>query len=151
MTINLKDFGAGLLFIAIGLFFTVDALLHLRVGSALNMGPGYFPLVLGGILCALGAAIAVASLGKPNEGIGPVPWHGILMVIGGILFFAVTVRGLGFALALAGGTLMAALSSRRLRLPGALILAAAVAAFGVLVFVYGLRLPYPVLGRWITG
>ena len=151
MIINLKNFWAGVLFIGIGLYFALEAWLNLRVGSALNMGPGYFPIILGGILASLGLAIGLGSLGKVPEPLGAVPWRGLALVIGAILFFAFTVRGLGFAPALAGASLMAALSSGKMSLRGAVLLALAISAFGVLVFVVALRLPYPIVGRWIIG
>ena len=68
-----------------------------------------------------------------------------------ILFFALTVRGLGYAPALAGTGLLAGLSSGKLRFLPALIVAIAISAFGSLVFVYAIKLPYPLLGRWILG
>lgn len=150
MIINRKNLGAGLVFVALGLFFALQSLLRLRIGSALNMGPGYFPLVLGGILVALGVAIAVTGLRLPNEEQLPVPWRGLLLVFGSIVFFAVTVRGLGFMLALTGSSVMATLSTGRLGLLGTLLLSVAIAAFGTAVFVYGLKLPYPVVGPWLV-
>jgi hypothetical protein len=72
-----KDFWAGLMFIAFGLFFALFALgtpewldriageplvAGYHFGSAVRMGPAYFPAVLGGMLAALGAAVLVGSL-----------------------------------------------------------------------------------------
>lgn len=73
MTIrNPRDFWAGLMFITFGLAFVLIAagtpafldpvLGELRVpgyqmGSAVRMGPAYFPVVLGGLLATLGAVI----------------------------------------------------------------------------------------------
>ena len=47
MTVNIRDIGAGLIFIAIGLLFGLGSI-GLEIGTALRMGPGYFPLVLAG-------------------------------------------------------------------------------------------------------
>ena len=52
---NLKDCAAGMLFVAIGLLFAVNAWLGLSIGSAFAMGPGYFPILLGVILIGFGA------------------------------------------------------------------------------------------------
>ena len=49
-----KDFLAGLLFIAIGLV-AVAVARNYPFGTAMRMGSGYFPTVLGGILILLGA------------------------------------------------------------------------------------------------
>ena len=45
-----KDFWAGLMFIGFGLFFAIWAVTHYQMGTAVRMGPAYFPAVLGGLL-----------------------------------------------------------------------------------------------------
>ena len=47
-----KDFWAGLMFIGFGGFFMVWALTHYQMGTAVRMGPAYFPTMLGGLLVA---------------------------------------------------------------------------------------------------
>ena len=61
----------GALFVATGLFFFVQSL-GLEIGTAFKMGPGYFPLVLSGILVLLGLIIA-ASASKAGDDIGALP------------------------------------------------------------------------------
>ena len=56
-----KDFWAGLMFIGFGLFFVVWALTHYQMGTAVRMGPAYFPAVLGGLLAFLGAMVLLES------------------------------------------------------------------------------------------
>ena len=59
-----KDLWAGLHYIAvggIGMWIALDY----PFGSALRMGPGYFPTVLGGIMVAMG--IYVIALGLRKE------------------------------------------------------------------------------------
>ncbi|HEX5768157.1 MAG TPA: tripartite tricarboxylate transporter TctB family protein, partial [Burkholderiales bacterium] len=56
-----KDFWAGLMFIGFGLFFMAWALTHYQMGSAVRMGPAYFPTVLGGLLAFLGAMVLIES------------------------------------------------------------------------------------------
>jgi hypothetical protein len=59
------DLIAGLVFVAFGLAFAVAAARYDR-GSLLNMGPGYVPLLLGGLLVALGAAVGVKAYVSPD-------------------------------------------------------------------------------------
>jgi len=151
MQVNTRDLAAGAVFVAIGLFFGLNAWFGLRIGQAYAMGPGYFPVVLGGVLVALGVGIAAAAVGGAREAIGIIPWRGVVLVSAAILFFAVTVRGLGMAPALAGATFFAALSSGRMSWPGAILLALCLTAFCVLLFLFALRLPYPVLGPWLRA
>jgi len=53
---NGKDFWAGLMFIGTGVAFTLGAQ-NYPMGSAVRMGPAYFPTMLGGLLALLGAII----------------------------------------------------------------------------------------------
>lgn len=53
---NGKDFWAGLMFIGFGLGFMLVAR-NYPMGSAVRMGPAYFPTVLGGLLAVLGAMV----------------------------------------------------------------------------------------------
>ena len=45
-----KDFWSGLMFIVTGLFFLIWAVIHYNMGTAVRMGPAYFPVLLGGLL-----------------------------------------------------------------------------------------------------
>lgn len=150
MAINLKDLAAGFIFVAIGAFFAGDAVLTLRMGSTLNMGPGYFPAVLGGLLIAFGLAIAASGLGRKREPFGPVSVRGFVLVMAAIVFFGFTVRGLGFVPALFGTVLMSSLASRQVSLKLALTVSVALTVFATAVFVGALGLPYPLLGRWLS-
>lgn len=145
-----KDIAAGLLFMLIGLGFAVTALVKLRLGTALSMGPGYFPVILGTLLAALGLAIALAGLRKAPEPLGRMPWARALPVLGAIVLFGTTVRGLGFAPALMMTALVAA-KAGGMTWRGALLTAALLTLFCTLIFVEALGLPYPTLGRWLRA
>jgi hypothetical protein len=56
-----KDFWAGLMFIGVGLFFMIWAMTHYQMGTAVRMGPAYFPTMLGGLLAFLGALVLIES------------------------------------------------------------------------------------------
>jgi hypothetical protein len=53
---NGKDFWAGLMFMGFGLWFALVSQ-NYPMGSAVRMGPAYFPTVLGGMLVVLGAMV----------------------------------------------------------------------------------------------
>jgi hypothetical protein len=53
---NGKDFWAGLMFAGFGLGFMLVSF-NYPMGSAVRMGPAYFPTVLGGMLAVLGAVV----------------------------------------------------------------------------------------------
>lgn len=57
-----KDFWAGAMFVGVGVFFLVWAVANYQMGTAVRMGPAYFPVLLGGLLTVLGAIVLMSSL-----------------------------------------------------------------------------------------
>jgi hypothetical protein len=49
------------MFIGVGGFFMLWAITHYQMGTAVRMGPAYFPTVLGGLLVFLGALVFIES------------------------------------------------------------------------------------------
>jgi hypothetical protein len=70
-----KDFWAGVMFIGSGLFFAAWAVTHYQMGSAVRMGPAYFPAVLGGLLAVLGLIILLGSLALGDETKPAMPFN----------------------------------------------------------------------------
>ena len=110
------------------------------------MGPGYFPLALGGILVLLGLLI----MGKgfiPGSGaeerLGSVPWRALVLIVLAVLFFGLTVRGLGLVPATAVTALLTALASSRTSILAAVAIAAGLTVLCVLIFVVALQLGCP--------
>src|SRR5215217_7886996 len=140
MAFNTRDASAGLIFVAIAALFALGSL-RLELGTALRMGPGYFPLVLSGLLAALGVAIIVCSLREAPVPAGAVPMRGLPLILLAPVVFGLTVRGLGLVPAVALVVLLSAFASRRMGVALALALTVGLTAFCVLVFSYGLGLP----------
>jgi hypothetical protein len=146
-----KDTLAGAMFIAIGLAFAVAASDY-TIGTALRMGPGYFPLVLGGLLVLLGVLTVVKGFVAPDEGeLGPVPWRALALLLGAVVFFGYAVRGLGLLPTLFLTTFLAAFAGYRARLMRALVTATGLTVMCWLIFVEALQLRLPLLGTWIGG
>jgi hypothetical protein len=149
-SIDRADAAAGLLFILFALFFGLQSL-GLELGTAFRMGPGYFPLVLSGVLMLFGLAILFNAIkSEGGEGMGSFAWRGIAFILPAPIFFGLTVRGLGFVPAIFLTTLIAGLASLKMRLHWALLLAVAVTVFSTLVFSYALGLPFRRIGPWLT-
>jgi Tripartite tricarboxylate transporter TctB family len=145
------DILAGLIFVAFGLAFATTSLSY-EIGTPLRMGPGYFPLALGGILVLLGLLIAgkgfVSSSGA-EERLGSVPWRALVLIVVALLFFGLTVRGLGLVLATAVTALLTALASHRTGILAAVAIAAGLTVLCVLIFVLALQLRLPLVGPWL--
>jgi len=116
------------------------------------MGPGAFPFVLGGLLTIFGGVVIAKSLvAGDGEAIGAIPWRAIVLILGGILFFGATVRGLGLVPSLFVAVLMSALASQQARLVAALATAVGLTIMCILIFVVALQLRLPLIGPWLGG
>lgn len=144
----LKDILAGGIFIVLGVAFAAGSLAY-EIGSPLRMGPGYVPLVLGGILVGFGLLIiGKGFIAGEGESIGRVDWRAVFLITAALLFFGITVRGVGVAGALLGSSLLAALARSETSIRQALIIAVALTALSVVVFIFALQLRLPLLGIW---
>ncbi len=86
-----KDFWAGVMFVGFGLFFLVWAVTHYQMGSAVRMGPAYFPAMLGGLLAFLGGLVLVEAFAfhaKPEDRKVQISLNIIDMAIGVAVFVA---------------------------------------------------------------
>ena len=142
-----KDFWAGVMFGG----FAVVALLAARgyaFGSAGKMGPGYFPLLLGGVLGLLSAILIGRSVVIEGE---PLPRFHVLplaVIAVAVCLFGFFIEPFGLIVALAVLTVLSASAGSQFRLPEVLALTVALIVFSVGVFVYALGLPIPI---WPTG
>ncbi|CAN7617181.1 MAG: tripartite tricarboxylate transporter TctB family protein [Rhizobium sp.] len=138
----------GALFIGIGCFFIYQCL-NLELGTALRMGPGYFPLLLAVVLTCLGLIVLIQATRVQGEPLGPIALRGMAFILPAPIVFGLTVRGLGFVPSLFVVALIAAFASSRMKVPLAIILAAAITFFSVAVFSYALGLPFERFGPWV--
>ena len=81
-----KDFWAGLMFISVGLFFVAWALTHYQMGSAVRMGPAYFPAVLGGLLAFLGVLVLIEAFAMEGPPL-VLPFNILDFILAILLFF----------------------------------------------------------------
>lgn len=145
----LKDVLAGAVFIMLGLAFAIGALDY-NIGTPLRMGPGYMPLVLGILVIGLGVGVVIKGfVAGQGEAIGGVDWRAIALIVVALLFFGLTVRGLGVAGALLGTTLLAALARSRTPLHEVLLISVGLTLLSVVLFIYVLQLRLPLTGPWL--
>ena len=138
-----KDFWAGLMFIAFGLAFAIVAQ-NYQMGTAVRMGPAYFPTMLGGLLAVLGLVILVGSLVVEGPAVPRFFFKPVILVVIGTVLFGALMKPLGVVIATAALTVVGALGGLDFRWKEVAILSVVLAAFAVLVFVKGLGLPIPV-------
>ena len=96
---NNKDFLAGLLMIVVGAAGFYMALDY-PFGSALRMGPGYFPRVLAGILIAFGLYVGIRGLMSPERVEGIWGWKPLALITASLWLFGWLMDRTGLILAL---------------------------------------------------
>jgi hypothetical protein len=137
-----KDFWAGLMFIAFGLFFLVVAR-NYQMGSAVRMGPAYFPTVLGGLMAVLGAIVFFQGLAVKGEKVPTLVFKPIFFISLSLVLFGYLLKPLGFVLALVVLIFVCAFGGHEFKAKEVAILTVVLIIFSVLVFVKGLTLPFP--------
>src|SRR5690606_17797986 len=77
---NKQDFWAGIMFAVIGAFAALGSLRY-SMGTARDMGPGYFPFWLGICLGVLGAIVALRSVSAsaPISKLDPADWKTVAL------------------------------------------------------------------------
>jgi hypothetical protein len=151
MNVNIKDLGAGAIFVFFGLLYGSIAWFGLPIGQALNMGPGYFPVVLSGIILVLGVWIAGRGFidTEGREPFGVVPWRGVIMLGLATIIFAACAEQLGLLPGVFVTTFIATMANSKVKPLRAAFTSLCIALFCTAVFGYGIRLPIPVIGEWL--
>lgn len=144
-----RDFWAGLLFMGFGAFFCLYSITYYELGSASRMGPGYFPMLLGGFLFLLGLLITLKSLlfkSEEDDGgkFGRFDWHSFIVILGSVAIFAVLLRPAGLIPATAIMVFLSSFGNLPFRWKPTLILCVFLSALVWLIFVFGLNLMVPI-------
>jgi putative tricarboxylic transport membrane protein len=139
-----RDFFAGVIFLLFGLCAVLMGREY-PMGTARQMGAGYFPVVLGALLVLFGSVIGVRSLmvaGEKLENIGLRPLLLVLLAIGA---FAASVDSMGIVAATILMTVIGAAASPESRWREVVVLTLALLGLSVGAFTYGLGLPFKLL------
>ena len=137
-----SDLVAGILLVAFGLagaWMSVD----LRMGTAVSMGPGYFPLMIFSGVALLGLVVAVRGWrGAGAQVAGPL-WRPLFCITASLLAFALLIDSAGFVVAGMVSMLLSIKAQKHLNWVRALILSGSTVLATSLIFVVGLKLPFP--------
>ena len=139
---NSKQLVAGVLFVLIGAS-AIYLSREYSAGTATNMGPGYFPTLLGIILLGLGCIVIFQGVSQnlrdPVEDLELLP---LFFLTSSVIVFGLTVDKIG----LVGATFALVILSSYQRLFSkpieVLIIAAVLSSISVALFVYGIDLGF---------
>jgi len=138
------DLLTGLLFLALGGFVLVYGARY-PIGSAVRMGPGYFPRLISSGLALLGLVLVVRSLLRGGETIGGIALRPLVLVLIGTFAFGLLIERAGFWVASIALVFASRLVERDLRLAEVGGLALVLTALITVIFRYGLGLPIRLL------
>lgn len=141
---NRQNFAAGVFFTAFGVFAAVVARSY-TMGTAEDIGPGYFPFWLATLLAVLGAVLTATSLAPAahKTEVGHLDWKSTLWIVGSVVLFAALLQHLGVILSLAVLVMLSSMGSHEFTWKGAVGSTLVLAALVYLVFVVGLHLQFP--------
>ena len=140
-----RDFIAGLLMMAGGIFVALYASSNYQVGDAARMGPGYFPTMLGWILAFLGFVVAAFSFRTVVHILQPPPFtlRPFVAVIAAAALFAVLINRIGLIPTTVVVVVVTSSGSDSFRFPRALVLAVCLSVIAWTIFVFGLQMTLP--------
>lgn len=139
----MEDLLFGLFLAALAVMVFV-ATRKLQVGSAADMGPGYFPQAIAWGMLAFGVFFVGKSWVIPGDTILPPHWRALILIPLAVGVFAVLVMPAGLGLASFLAMVLASLASKETRLLEVIIFSAAISAASVLLFVKALAMPVPI-------
>ena len=132
-----RDAGGAVLLFIVGALLLIGQL-SLPRGTAVNMGAGYVPNILGwGILCvAILLSARAFRLSAPP--LNAVPWRALVTILGSFFVFAILIERAGLAIAASATILVAAGATAGYQWKSNLLLAVALTAFSIVLFKFGL-------------
>ena len=139
-----KDVWAGLFLIAVGVIAVVIAR-NYTFGTALRMGPGFFPTVLGGFLILSGLYILASGLRSGETLAGSWSLRALIVLPLALALFGVLIDRAGFIPAMLVLIFGSGLAGTDFRLIELLVFSVLLTALCAIVFVWALGLPYPLI------
>jgi hypothetical protein len=145
---NNRDFWAGVVYIALGVVGMWIARDY-PFGSALRMGPGYFPTVLGGIMIAFGIMVLLMGIKNNEKMKGTWSLRALIVLPLATAVFGFVMEEWGFIPAMVLLVPMSAASGNEFKWGEIILLTIGLTIICTGVFIYGLGLPYPLVkGFW---
>ncbi len=146
-----KGFASGLMFVAIGAVAGAIAM-NYRLGTTAAMGPGYFPLLISGLLAVLGLGVMLQSLGHAQgPAIPRTHFRSLLTVLLSFVLFGLALNYLGLLLTVAAMVVLAGVGEKGFKWRTVLLTAAALAVLSLVLFAYILGLPLKIWPSLSSG
>jgi len=142
-----KDVWAGLFLIVVGVTAVVIAR-NYTFGTALRMGPGFFPTVLGGFLILSGLYILASGLRSGEPLAASWPLRALIVLPLALVLFGVLIDRAGFIPAMLVLIFGSGLAGTDFKLIEMILFSVLLTALCAIVFVWALGLPYPLIAGY---
>jgi putative tricarboxylic transport membrane protein len=139
------------MFIGTGVFFLIWAMTHYQMGTAVRMGPAYFPVMLGGLLAFLGLLVLLESFAMQGPKVPAFALRPLILISFACVVYGYLMKPLGLVAATAALVFISAYGGHEFKWKEVTILSAILILFSVLVFVKGLTLPFPICPSFIEN
>ncbi|WP_204570085.1 tripartite tricarboxylate transporter TctB family protein [Arsenicitalea aurantiaca] len=141
------DLISGMLVALFGLIVAIYAFNHYPMGTLRRMGPGMFPVGLGGLISCLGGALALSALFRRGHVAIPFRFESrtAVLVIVSVAAFALLIRSAGLVPAVIAVVSLSAFADKAATLRSTLVLAVALCALAYVLFRLALGLNLPLL------
>ena len=137
-----EDFWAGMMFIGFGVLAIVISRDY-PMGSAMRMGPGYFPTYLGVMMAILGAIISATSFKIAGGKIAAFAWRPMILLSIAFSLFAWGIDNFGFIIAMLVMIFLSSFAGKEFKLKEIAVLSVILVAGCWALFIKGLELPFP--------
>ena len=146
----MRDVISGLALMIGGAAYAIDAVATLSLGTLRNMGPGMFPLGLGGLLFLIGLGIFVPALLQSEKvKIPPINLRALAAVLAAVGAFALLIDKMGLFPAIIASTVISSLAVPGNRPLAVFLLCAGLMLIAWVIFILVLHLPI-LLWPWGT-
>ena len=127
-----------------GAAYAIDAVATLSLGTLRQMGPGMFPVGLGGLLFLIGVGIFVPALFH-SENIPPINLRALGAVLAAVAAFALLIGSAGLFTAILVSTVLSSLAVPGNRPQHVLLLSGGLMVLAWVIFIFILNLPISLL------
>lgn len=141
---DMNDIVGGTAIILLGLFVSIYAFTHYDLGTVVEMETGMVPTGLGVILVVLGIIITVPAFFRDGK-LPNLDWKQFFAVLASLSVFALAIERLGLVPAIFALVFIARLGDKEFRPVSTALLALALCAIVLGIFVYGLGMPLKII------
>ncbi|HEY0122005.1 MAG TPA: tripartite tricarboxylate transporter TctB family protein [Rhizobium sp.] len=143
-TLPKPDMVSGMALSAVGFGAVALSMSDYSVGNLAQVGPGLFPILVGGVLGVFGVLIVLASVWQEAPRV-KFAWRPLLTICAAMLLFGLSIDRFGIVPAVVVMVLVATLAGGKLSLFSRLMLAGSLSVFSLVVFNLVLGMPVPII------